>query len=417
LEFNVMKEKQNKIDRRAFIKTMGAAGLGSVLASVRTVAGPNEPNAPAKQQKPQYPQVPTRTLGRTGIEVACLSLGTMFNLVENQIILRKCLDWGVTYWDTAYGYAGGNSEIGIGNFLAKNPEARKKLFIVTKASGARAPVDIEDRLGASLKRMNTEYIDLYYGVHNLSNHDLLTDDLRDWVKSVKKRGLIRFFGFSTHKNMAQCLAAAAKLDWVDAVMTTYNFRLMQDKEMNAAIDACHKAGVGVIAMKTQGRGQKAETEEDKKLVGHFLQRGFTDGQARVKAVLEDKRISSACVGMENVALLTSNVAAVLDKTELSQADIDVFREYAAATCAGYCAGCANICDSALPDTPYVSDIMRYLMYHNSYGRQDMARQLFAEIPGKVRSKLLSTDYSVAEARCPQRLPIGRLIAESVRKLA
>jgi len=71
----------------------------------------------------------------------------------------------------------------------------------------------------------------------------------------------------------------------------------------------------------------------------------------------------------------------------------------------------------MPDTAYVSDIMRYLMYYNSYGEQERARELFAKIPGKVRNKLLSTDYGPAEARCPQHLPIAKLVAEAVSKLA
>jgi hypothetical protein len=108
---------------------------------------------------------------------------------------------------------------------------------------------------------------------------------------------------------------------------------------------------------------------------------------------------------------------VLNKTKLSHADIEAFKEYARATCSGYCAGCAYICDSALPDTPYISDIMRYLMYYNSYGDRDRARELFAQIPGSVRNRLLSTDYSLAETRCPQHLPIAKLVAEAVSKLA
>jgi len=199
---------------------------------------------------------------------------------------------------------------------------------------------------------------------------------------------------------------------------------MQDKKLSAAIDACHKAGKGLMAIKTQGMGQRIQTEEDKKLVQHFLQRGFTQGQAKIKAVLEDERFTSVCVGMQNIGLLTSNVAAVLDKTRLTQADRDVFKEYARATCDGYCAGCANICNSALrkesiglPDTPHVSDIMRYLMYHNSYGEHATARELFAQIPHNVRNRLLSTDYSPAEAHCPQHLPIAELVAEAVSKLA
>jgi hypothetical protein len=57
------------------------------------------------------------------------------------------------------------------------------------------------------------------------------------------------------------------------------------------------------------------------------------------------------------------------------------------------------------------------MYCNSYGEQEEARELFAQIPGRVRNKLLSIDYSPAEARCPQHLPIGKLVAEAVGKLA
>ena len=427
-----MKEKQDKIDRREFLKTMGAAGLGSAFTSAQAIAGPDEPKAAgpgasAKGQKPKYPQVPRRKLGKTAVEVPCLALGAgALNAVENQIILRKTLQWGIHYWDTAYVAAGGNSELGIGKFLLKNPEVRKELFIATKESGAKTAADLENRLQTSLRRMNTKYIDLYYGAYILSDPARLTDELKQWAKSAKERKLIRFFGFSTHKNMAKCLAAAAKLDWIDVIMTGYNFRLMQDSEMQAAVEACHKAGIGLIAMKTQGYGQKVpwgrnrdviETEEDKKLAGHFLQRGFTKGQAKIKVVLEDERFSSACVRMENVAVLTENVAAVLDKTRLTHADMEVFKEYAQVTCSGYCAGCANICNSALPDAPYVCDIMRYLMYYNSYGQRNEARELFAQIPEKVRDKLLKMDYSLAEARCPQHLPIGGLVAEAVSKLA
>jgi len=53
------------------------------------------------------------------------------------------------------------------------------------------------------------------------------------------------------------------------------------------------------------------------------------------------------------------------------------------------------------------------MYHNSYGRHDEARKLFAQIPGSVRDKLLDMNYSLAEARCPQHLPIRELITEAV----
>jgi len=410
-----MKKKHNKIDRRNFLKTMGAAGLGSLLPSANTKADVNDANAPAKTQEPALPKVPKRKLGKTGVEVSCLALGMIFDVLEKQIVLRKALEWGITYWDTADCYTGGNSELGIGKFLGANPKIRKELFIVSK-SDSRDPEGMQNLLDRSLERMKTDYIDMYF-IHGVSEPKELSDEVKAWVAKTKKSKKIRFFGFSTHKNMAECLNVAAKAGWIDGIMTSYNFRFMQDPKMQAAVDTCYKAGVGLVAMKTQAQGQEIETKEDKKLINHFLQKGFTEGQAKVKLVLEDERISSACTGRGNIADLSANVAVALDRTKLTDADIGTFKKYAAATCSGYCAGCAHICDSALPDAPYVSEIMRYLMYYKNYGEKQEARELFAKIPGCIRDRLQSIDYSIAQARCPQHLPIGKLIAEAVSKLA
>ena len=417
-----MKRKSNKMDRRNFLKTIGAAGLGSALTGVttgstsaQTKADPNDPNASTETKEAVFPKVPKRKLGKTGVEVPVLALGMIFDVLEQQIVLRKALEWGITYWDTADCYVGGNSELGIGKFLQANPMIRKDLFIVSK-SDEKGPEGMQKLLDRSLERMNIDYIDLYF-IHGTDDPKELSEEVKAWVAKTKKSQKILFFGFSTHKNMAECLNTSAKLGWIDAIMTTYNFRLMQDAQMQAAVDACCKAGVGLVAMKAQALGQAIETEEDKKLVKHFLEKGFTEGQAKVKVVLEDERVSSVCSGRGNLADLLANVAAVLDKTKLTEADIDTFKEYAAATCSGYCAGCGHICDSALPDAPYVSEVMRYLMYYKSYGEQREARELFAGIPGCVRDKLQSIDYSIAEACCPQHLPIGKLMAEAVSKLA
>ena len=408
-----MTDKKSDIDRRNFLKTVGAAGIASVVASTETATGQNEPNAP-KKKKP--PQVPKRKLGKTGLKVPCLSLGGNQDLMTNQIILRMAPLWGVTYWDTAHNYRGGNSELGIGKFLKKNPKVRKNLFIVTKASGAKTVQQVQQRFETSLKRMNTSYIDLYYGYHQCPDPALITNELKEWAKNAKKSGLIKYFGITTHQNTAKVLTAAAKLEWLDVVMMPYNFRSIEDKKLNAAIDACHKAGLGVIAMKTQARGPSTESAKIKKLTENLQKRGFNEAQVKIKIVLEDKRFNSACVGMWTVAELRQNVAAVLDKTKLTREDKAVFSEYAQATCTGYCAGCANICSAALPDVPYVNDIMRYLMYYNSYGDCDEAKRLFAQIPDGVKDKLLDADYTLAEARCPQHLPIRELVIEAVHKL-
>lgn len=407
-----MSEKRG-MGRLDFLKGLGIAGVGAVIPTggCRDEAGPAAgPAGPAEGPR----KVPRRVLGRTGVRIPVLGHGIMYDLVDNQSVLYKGLQWGINFWDTSHSYAGGNSELGIGKFLKKNPGQRRNLFIVSKASGASTPAEIEECLQTSLRRMNTSYIDLYYGVHGLSDPSRLNDSLRRWAAGAKKRKLIRHFGFSTHKNMAPCLQAAARLDWIDALMTSYNFRLMQDADMQDAVEACHRKGIGIIAMKLLAL--RIRTEGDQKLVRHFLGRGFTDGQAKLKAVLEDRRISALCVSMPGNALVSTNASAVLDR-KLNAGELDFLREYADSSRDGYCLGCAEICDGAAPHTPVVSDVLRYLMYFNNYGEEEKARRLFAELPATTRRRLTRTDFAEVEAVCPQRLPVSALMTEALEKLS
>jgi hypothetical protein len=409
--------KNEKINRREFFKSAAGAGVAAAFASggILSAADANKPAEPNKPAGQTYPQVPRRPFGRTKISVPILSFGAMFDIVDNQILLYKTLQWGVNYWDTAAGYAGGRSEEGIGMFFAKNPNRRKDVFLVTKASGAKDAASRTEKLQTSLQRMNTKYIDLYYGVHALGSPAQLTDELKQWAANAKAKGLIKYFGFSIHSNIAECLMAASKLDWIDAIMTSYNYRLMHDPQIAAAVDACNKAGIALIAMKTQA--QRSDVEEEKPLDKHFTEKGFTEGQAKIKTVLQDERICSACVGMTNVSLLTLSVAAVLDKTKLSQSDLEFMNNHAKQTCSGYCAGCANLCASAAPQMPYISDVMRSLMYHKNYGNKTMAKELFASIRGKVNGPIGSIDYRAAEAVCPNGIKIGKLMVEAEKLLA
>jgi len=400
-------EKKDGLSRRNFLRTAGVAGLAAGVL----------PAVAAAQTAPAQPgAMPRRRLGKTGVDVPVLGLGGMFDTVNNQLLLKQAHAWGVTYWDTAEGYGGGLSEEGMGRYFSRNPAARKDIFLVTKFTHKGGGADHTARLEAGLKRLQTEYVDLFF-VHAISSIDDMTP-YKDWAKAMKAAGKMKFFGFSTHTNMEDCLLGAARLDWIDATMFTYNYRLMHTPRMREALDACSKTGIGLVAMKTQGGGPvKTDSEAELKLAGRFLEKGFTDKQAKLKAVWEEPAIASICSQMPSLTILSANVASARDRTSLAREDVDVFTKLAEATKGDYCAGCGSICQGAVGGLAPVNDVMRCLMYYRDYGDKDLAREVFAALPEETRERLHRLDFTAAERACPQGLAIAELMREAGSLLA
>ncbi len=405
------KHNDTGLTRREFVTTMGLAGLA--VAGVGATAALA---APEPRPATQADTVPRRQLGTTGVDVPILSLGCMFDTINNQLLLRQAVKWGITYWDTAEHYGNTLSEEGIGRFISRNPDIRQKLFLVTKLETKGG--DLTKRLDRCLQRMQTSYLDLFL-VPALAAIDELTPAIRDWVAEMKKAGKFKFFGFATHTNMEDCLLGAAKLDWIDAVMTTYNFRVMNNPKMQEAVDACAKAGVGLVAMKSQaGRPSGSEVPSDAKVeMGErFLERGFTDKQAKLKVVWENQHIASICSQMHNLTILSANVAAARDLTKLTREEVDSIQRYALETRENYCAGCGKICQEAVGGAVPVHEVMRCLMYHQYYGEPELAKLTFFGLPEEVKRRLTKVDYTRAEQACPNGLAITELMRHALELL-
>ncbi|MCF8049792.1 MAG: aldo/keto reductase [Desulfobacterales bacterium] len=404
-----MRQDKLPFSRRQFFKTAAAAGAGALLASGGAVS------AAQKTALKAGDKVPTRQFGRSRIPVSILSLGGMFDIPNNQLLLKQAVRWGVTYWDTADCYGGGASEEGIGKYFRRQPEDRQQIFLVTK-SDARDPEGMTRLLDRSLERMKTGFIDLYF-VHGVRRIGELDDDTRRWAEKAKADGKIRLFGFSTHSNMERLMIDAARLRWIDGIMMSYNFRLMHTPAMKEAVAACKEAGIGLTAMKTQGGGQiKTDTETEMKLAGRFLKKGFTDAQARLKAVWDNPDIASICSQMPNMTILMANVAAAVGDTALSMSDHRLMARYDRETAADYCAGCSDLCESALAFRLPIGEVMRCLMYSRSYGDPARARRLFSSLPPMEQRMLAKADFSAAERCCPRAVPIGRLMKEAAAEL-
>jgi len=105
--------------------------------------------------------------------------------------------------------------------FARNPAARKEIFLITKLKNL-PPDELTPGLDKGLKRLNTTYVDLFF-IHGVGNLNDIGAPVREWAAQMKKAGKIKFFGYSCHSNMEDCLLASAKSEWVDAVMFSYNF--------------------------------------------------------------------------------------------------------------------------------------------------------------------------------------------------
>jgi predicted aldo/keto reductase-like oxidoreductase len=366
-------DKDKKVTRRQILKMGAAAGAMTFVGGPLAVnwAHAQEGESPVEKKEEQaLPQVPRRVLGKTGETIPILLMGAAMKLETRfDPKLAEALRFGVDYIDAADCYSGGTCETAVGNFHTR-AGVRDKLWITSKS----------DR------------------------HDPnLNDELMATVEKAKKEGKIRHFGFSCHHgNVAELLHKAAKTSWVDAVMFRYNFREYGNKTLNEAMDACAKANVGLIAMKTQGSEASFQDAWQK-----FAKPGkWNKFQSVLKAVWADERIAAAVSHMDNFDKLKENIAAALDRHDLGQAENDALEQYARATRPYACDGCDQICGAAVDGPVQIGDTMRYLMYHDVYGEKDKARDLFGRLPSPAR-RLTGIDFRAANAACPHGVDVAR----------
>ena len=398
-------DKRNDLSRRSVVAgaAAGAALLGTGLLDVR--------DAYAQVKRDPKLQVPRKVLGKTGKKVPILLFGAAVDLDKKfDPKMAAGFRYGVDYIDAAAMYGGGTCEERVGNFHTR-AKLRDKLWITTK-SGSHEPAQFEKAVGKSLKALKTDNIDLYF-LHALQKEKFLSPEMAKLAAKLKKEGKIKHIGFSCHDgNVAELLHAAAKRDWIDVVMFRYNFRTYGDKALNKAIDACAKANVGLIAMKTQGSAVSFDSEVKK-----FKKSGkFNKYQAVLKAVWADDRITATVSHMDSIDKLRENVAAALDKTKLTAVELDSLDRYAEATRGEACDGCDHICNGAVAGHTQIGDTLRFLMYHDAYGETEKARRLFAELPEAARA-LGDRDFGPANAACPKGVDVARHMKRALKMLA
>ena len=146
--------------------------------------------------------LPRRKLGGTNESITMLGLGgahiVWANEKEAQRVIETALEGGIRFFDTAEGYGDGLSERRYGKFLT--PKYREDVFLMTK-TGAYTAKEARKHLEGSLRRMDTDYIDLWQ-IHAIETYEDVDNRIKNEILEVmheaKESGKVRYVGFTGH---------------------------------------------------------------------------------------------------------------------------------------------------------------------------------------------------------------------------
>ena len=240
----------------------------------------------------------TKRMGRTGLKVAEVCLGTMtFGLQCDEAtsfaIMDTALEHGVDFFDTADGYpmggtleTVGSTETIVGKWLKGR---RDKIVLATKCwvpmgrrpnDGGLSRKHIFEAVEASLRRLQTDYIDLYQA--HAPDPDTPLDETIRAFDDLVRQGKVRYLGCSNFKAwlLASALWISDKHDYTrfDCVQPRYNI-LFREIE-NELLPLCHHQGVGVIAYNPLAGGFLTGKYQANAAPERATRFGFLSGQAR-----------------------------------------------------------------------------------------------------------------------------------------
>jgi aryl-alcohol dehydrogenase-like predicted oxidoreductase len=294
-----------------------------------------------------------RRLGRSAIEVSAVGLGCMSLGVDRPRaarILRRALDLGVTLFDTADLYDHGVNEEIVGEALRG---VRGKVVIATKvgnrwrADGSgwdwdpRAQYILEE-VRASLRRLKTDYIDLYQ-LHGGTMDDPAEETVRAFERLLKD-GVIRAWGISSIRpNVVRRYAAMAQGGTASLTSEMVQYSLLDRRPEEEILETARRAGIGVVVRGAVAGGLLAGNPPAGKPPADYLELGASEvkaaqdalrvlsgsdgkaAQTAIRFVLSHPAVTAVAAGASSEAQVEANAAAA-DAPALTEADQRALRE-------------------------------------------------------------------------------------------
>lgn len=363
--------------RRQFLQA-GMALPAAGLVSSNSL----KPAIQASPKATESPKVVYRTLGKTDLKPSGVGYGIGY--VPFTDVVARSLDMGINYFDTARDYK--DSERIFGGVI--KGRQRDKIIIATKSPSYRKERILKD-LDTSLSELGTDYIDIWH-LHARDSPASIPDGALEAMQMAKQSGKARYLGFSCHKPYAM----------VDFVIDTKVFDVMQmtysypigGRLRNDAVDRLREAGVGVIAMKVvvavSGLNLADFSGQAKKTGEGAL--------AGIKWVLTNPGIGTTVPHMRTIEELEMNFRAMSEPyTAEDEQLLFVLNEQIRPNYCRMCYECEGKCPNDLP----VTDMLRFLAYHDFCGNFHQAAMSFQGLDKKIRDVHCS-DCSACVIQCP-----------------
>ena len=325
-------------------------------------------------------------LGKTEMMVSKLGFGgiPIQRLSDDEAVnvVKRCLDLGITYLDTANNYT--TSEERIGKAIAGR---REQLIIATK-SQSRDREGVEKNLELSLERLGVEYIDLYqfHGVSDSKELEAVLDPDGPMaaVQDAKKAGVIRHIGISSHQ--IDVAKDAVKTGLFETMMFPFNFIVSEPG--SELLTLCREHDVGFIAMKPLAGGMLENVDLAFKYLFQF------PDVVPIPGIEETREIEEIMQILEGPHQLTEE-----DEREIQRLRDELGTRF--------CRRC-DYCQPCTADIPISMVMISKTFYHRIPLDRFFSRQ------GKALEKATEcTECGECEERCPYHLPIREMMKEMV----